>query len=83
LHFIDRAPHAAAAKLFVNWLLSRPVQAELMKAVQLNSRRTDVPLGDPATALDPQILGSYLGSMDEAILPFEERVVAILRRVLP
>jgi iron(III) transport system substrate-binding protein len=82
IHFIEQAPHPAAAKLFVNWLLSRDVQATLMQAVKLNSRRTDVPLGAPETALDPKALGDYVGTMDEAIQPYEERTVGILHRVL-
>jgi hypothetical protein len=50
--------------------------------VKLNSRRTDVPLGAPETALDPKALGDYVGTMDEAIQPYEERTVGILHRVL-
>ena len=47
-----KAPHPNASKLFVNWLLSKDTQTMLMKAVQLNSQRADVPQGDPAEAVD-------------------------------
>jgi hypothetical protein len=42
LHF-DRAPHAAAARLFANWVLTREGQALLAGSLQTNSARTDVP----------------------------------------
>src|SRR3954468_747372 len=38
----SRPPHPNAAKLFINWLLTRDVQARLMQAIKLNSRRLDV-----------------------------------------
>ena len=36
-------PHPNAARLFVNWLLSKDVQTGFAKATEQNSRRTDVP----------------------------------------
>ncbi|MGE5539476.1 MAG: ABC transporter substrate-binding protein [Gemmatimonas sp.] len=39
---MDRAPHPKAAQLFVNWVLSRDVQQEIMKTSKVsNSLRTD------------------------------------------
>lgn len=51
------APHPNAAKLFVNFYLSRDFQALWSKANHYNSRRTDVPPGDPdpKAVLDPKI----------------------------
>ena len=46
------APHPNATKVFVNWILTRDVQAKLAKAVKLNSLRNDVPLGAPELAID-------------------------------
>src|SRR5207253_11165682 len=43
----DRAPHPNAAKLFVNWALTKPVQEMWNKAVGSNSRRLDVPPTSP------------------------------------
>lgn len=36
-------PHPNATRLFINWLLSKDVQAGFAKATEQNSRRTDVP----------------------------------------
>lgn len=43
----NRAPHPNAAKLYVNWLLSKEGQTIWTKELRLNSRRTDVPPVDP------------------------------------
>ena len=45
---MNRAPHPNAAKVFINWLLSRDGQALFQKTVSVpgdarNSRRVDVP----------------------------------------
>lgn len=42
-YLINRAPHTNAAKLFINWLLSKDGQTAWAKHVENNSRRTDVP----------------------------------------
>jgi iron(III) transport system substrate-binding protein len=41
--FIDKAPHPNAAKLFVNWLLSREGQIEFQKRDGSDSFRIDIP----------------------------------------
>jgi iron(III) transport system substrate-binding protein len=46
---LNRAPHPNAAKLFVNWLLSREAQAAWAKELQTNSRFVGVEPGDPHT----------------------------------
>jgi iron(III) transport system substrate-binding protein len=48
LALMNRAPHPNAAKVFINWLLSREGQALFQKAISIpgdarNSRRIDVP----------------------------------------
>lgn len=48
---ITRAPHSNAAKLFINWLLTREGQMAYQKATGYNSLRTDIPkkgIVDPA-----------------------------------
>ncbi len=47
---MNRAPHPAVARLFVNWFLDKEPQADWAARAKRNSRRTDVPKGDPATA---------------------------------
>jgi iron(III) transport system substrate-binding protein len=75
-------PHPNATKLFVNWLLTREVQARLMPVVKLNSRRKDVPLGDPSVAVDYAKLDEYVGGQTELVQPFQRRAAEILRELL-
>jgi len=42
-----KAPHPNAAKVFVNWYLSREFQQHYANVVQANSRRSDTTPGDP------------------------------------
>jgi iron(III) transport system substrate-binding protein len=46
----NRAPHPNAAKLFVNWLLSKDGQTAWSSKNEVNSARTDVPVVDPEAA---------------------------------
>jgi iron(III) transport system substrate-binding protein len=43
----NRAPHPNAAKMFVNWLLTKEGQTYWTERTTQNSRRLDVPPGDP------------------------------------
>ncbi len=43
LALVNRAPHPNAAKVYINWLLSREGQTSLARALQEPSRRLDVP----------------------------------------
>jgi iron(III) transport system substrate-binding protein len=43
VYLIDRAPHPNAAKLYINWLLSRAGQVAWQRATREPSRRVDVP----------------------------------------
>jgi ABC-type glycerol-3-phosphate transport system substrate-binding protein len=42
IYVINKRPHPNATRLFVNWLLSKNVQHELAKALDQDSRRTDI-----------------------------------------
>ena len=44
---VNRAPHPSAAKLFVNWLLTKDAQVHWAKDVETNSRRLGVEPGNP------------------------------------
>jgi len=43
LALIDRAPHPNAAKVFINWLLSKEAQTAYVRAMSYVSSRVDVP----------------------------------------
>jgi len=51
--------------VFVNWLLSRDTQTRIMTALKLNSRRKDVPIGDPAGAIDWSRYKDYVSGQSE------------------
>jgi iron(III) transport system substrate-binding protein len=44
---VNRAPHPNAAKLFVNWLLTKEAQVHWAREVEQNSRRLGVEPGNP------------------------------------
>jgi iron(III) transport system substrate-binding protein len=44
---LNRAPHPSAAKVFVNWLLTKPAQAAWARELQTNSRVVGVEPGNP------------------------------------
>ena len=50
---LNKAPHPNAAKLFINWILTKEGQTVLSKNVDFNSRRTDVPVVDQETMVKP------------------------------
>jgi iron(III) transport system substrate-binding protein len=60
IQFLGQAPHPNAAKLFVNWLLTRDVQAKLTQAVDANSRRTDVPPGNLSRVVEPSRMDEHI-----------------------
>jgi iron(III) transport system substrate-binding protein len=44
---VNRAPHPAAAKVFINWLLTKDAQVVWAKEVETNSRRSSIEPGHP------------------------------------
>jgi ABC-type Fe3+ transport system substrate-binding protein len=83
VQMLEGAPHPNAAKLYINWLLTRAVQTRLMKAVKLNSRRKDVPLGKPEDAIDYAQIGSYVGGQTEEQQPYQVKAAEIVKQLLP
>lgn len=78
----SKGPHPNATKVFVNWLLTRDVQARISKAVKLNSLRNDVPLGSPKHAIDTAHWSEYVGTQLESLQPYSVKVTRILRETL-
>jgi ABC-type Fe3+ transport system substrate-binding protein len=73
IQFINRAPHPNAAKVYINWLLTKDVQTRLSAATQQNSRRLDVPPADPGAVPDPARLDDYIPTQKEELLPVRRR----------
>jgi ABC-type Fe3+ transport system substrate-binding protein len=75
-------PHPAATKVFVNWLLTKDVQTHMMKGVQLNSRRNDVPQGAPSLALDYSKYDEYYAGQAEDMKPYIEEAAKLLKDIV-
>lgn len=71
-------PHPAATKIFVNWLLTKNVQAHIMQRVKLNSRRNDVPLAAPDIALDYDHIDDYFRPQGDEAKHYLDEVKKIL-----
>ena len=56
---LNRRPHPNAAKIFINWLLSKEAQATWQKLVGENSLRIDIPKDDVPPEVVPRKGASY------------------------
>jgi iron(III) transport system substrate-binding protein len=76
LFVFERRPHPNAARLFVNWILSKDVQYGLAKAQQQNSRRTDVP--SVATPDETAVPGAeYLENQRQEYQPLAQEAIRL------
>ena len=64
---LNRAPHPNAAKLFINWLLTKEAQAAWAKELQTNSRYVGVEPGDPRAIVPSGLKLTQIDS--EELLP--------------
>jgi iron(III) transport system substrate-binding protein len=48
---VNRAPHPSAARVFINWLLTRDAQVVWAKEIETNTRRVGVEPGNPQYAV--------------------------------
>jgi iron(III) transport system substrate-binding protein len=76
----ERPAHPNAAKVFINWLLSRDIQAGLSKAADQRSRRIDVPA---AAGLPVKQGGSYIDVQREEYLGLRQEVIRIAAKYRP
>jgi ABC-type Fe3+ transport system substrate-binding protein len=77
---LSHAPHPNAAKLYINWLLSKAGQNEWIKTSE-NSRRLDVPIATAETAAQPGVV--YVGEQNEENLPTRQQAGAIAKQNIP
>jgi iron(III) transport system substrate-binding protein len=61
----ERAPHPSAAKLYINWLLSRDGQATWQAAIKAPSLRTDIPKDSLPSVQVPKPDGHYTNAGTE------------------
>jgi len=71
VNLIDRAPHPNAARLYVNWLLSREGQLAWQQATRENSLRVDIPKDGllPFEAPKPGVKYLMAGTEEYAGIP--------------
>ncbi|MEK7216421.1 MAG: extracellular solute-binding protein, partial [Chloroflexota bacterium] len=72
----NKAPHPNAAKLYMNWLLTKEGQAVFAKNIEANSRRVDVEPGDKE--LVPIAGRKYLIMDQEEMIPEIEKTQKII-----
>jgi iron(III) transport system substrate-binding protein len=78
----EGAPHPNAARVYINWLLSQKTQIMLSKLVELNSSRTDVPVVDPDTAVDPAKISKSRNSSTEENVEYTNSLVQVIKEAL-
>jgi iron(III) transport system substrate-binding protein len=61
----NNAPHPNAAKVFVNWYLSRELQQHYANLTEVNSRRSDTTPADPMRILQPD--KEYFNTSEENV----------------
>lgn len=83
IQLFHRAPHPNAAKVFVNWLLTKEAQTRLSAATRQNSLRVDVPIAHPETAPDRRRMDRYFPCQTEEFLPLRQRAVQLASEFLP
>ena len=81
IQLLNRAPHPSAAKVYINRLLTKVVQARLSAATKQNSARLNVPVAYLEVAPDPQHFDSYFPAQVEETLPLREKAQQIAREV--
>jgi iron(III) transport system substrate-binding protein len=77
---MDKAPHPNAARVYINWLLSKAGQTDWGKTSR-NSRRVDVPPGAPNELPPPGIPYSNLQAEDQ--IPIRNQVADIAKKSIP
>jgi iron(III) transport system substrate-binding protein len=80
LHYLANAPHPSAAKLFINWVLTKDGSSSFGKHIQDNSRRVDVEPFDPGV-IPPKGQEYVLLDLEE-VLPEIEKSQEIAKAVL-
>lgn len=78
---MNKAPHPKAAKLFINWLLTREGQTLFSEALGFQSARLDVPTGhlDSDKIRNPEV--KYFSAIDEEFLKTLPEYTRIAREI--
>jgi ABC-type Fe3+ transport system substrate-binding protein len=77
---VKNAPHSNAAKVFINWLLSKEGQKIWSEKTRVNSRRLDVPIAEKSQAPDPNI--QYTNAFNEEYVKIADNAAKIAKELL-
>jgi ABC-type Fe3+ transport system substrate-binding protein len=77
---INRAPHPNAARVYINWLLSKEGQVEYANATDMLSLRLDVPRKDIPSWRQP--VPGYIENYSEEAMEVRARLLPLLKEVL-
>ena len=80
--YVDKAPHPNAARLFIDWLLSREAQADWAQRGRVNSRRADVSPGAPDYTVSGDEWREGLNLNAETTASFRLKAMQIAKEVL-
>jgi ABC-type Fe3+ transport system substrate-binding protein len=81
LAVFNRRPHPNAARLFVNWIMTRRIGELMSRAQTYDSRRADVPPLDPDFAIIPG--AAYIDAQRDENDALARRWMAEIRRLRP
>jgi iron(III) transport system substrate-binding protein len=79
---MDSAPHPNATKVFMNWFLSREGQTKFNSKALFNSRRLDVPPGEPETQVDPTKLDRYFNPSNEQNADVRQETIRLMQELM-
>jgi iron(III) transport system substrate-binding protein len=80
ISLLNKAPHPNAAKVYINWLLSREGQSGLVKANGYPSRRVDTPTPTEPWKF-PTDLSFWVSYNEAAVSTIRSKVVPLLKEV--
>ncbi len=81
LGVFNRRPHPNAARVFVNWIMTKRISELMAKATDYSSRRADVPPLHPELGIVPGAV--YVQSAIEENLPLQRKWMEEARRAHP
>jgi ABC-type Fe3+ transport system substrate-binding protein len=77
---LNKAPHSNAAKVYLNWLLSKEGQTVLSKGVGYPSRRLDTPRPTEPWKFPPQ-KGYWVSYDEHAVMEVKNKLVPVLKEI--
>jgi iron(III) transport system substrate-binding protein len=80
ISLLSSAPHPNAAKVYLNWLLSREGQTAFVKSNGAQSRRLDTPIPPEPWKFRPD-LGYWVSYGEDAIFSIQNRLRPLLKEV--